>query len=101
MVLLGARPSPVGLFVLATKESFGEVTIGTSRGKVLCKSPFLACQLSVFFAPVRYRVVKIVRFSSEVVLQTTKARGDLIEVIYQEMTPPLQAEEGGHQPKNN
>jgi hypothetical protein len=43
-------------------------TIGTSRGKAGCKSPFLACQLSVFFAPPRHRVVKIARSCSEVVL---------------------------------
>jgi hypothetical protein len=29
-------------------------------------------QLSVFFAPTRYKVVKIARFSSKVVLRTTK-----------------------------
>jgi hypothetical protein len=33
--------------------------------------PFLTHQLSVFFSPARYRVVKIV-CSSSVVLQTTK-----------------------------
>jgi hypothetical protein len=43
-------------------------TIGTSRGKACCKCPYLACQLSVFFPPVRYRVVKIVRSCSEMVL---------------------------------
>jgi hypothetical protein len=40
----------------------------TSRGKAHWKSPFLARQLSVFFAPTRYRVVKITCFSFEVVL---------------------------------
>jgi hypothetical protein len=48
--------------------SADEVTIRTSRGKACYKSPFLARQLSVFFAPTRYRVVKIVHFYSEVVL---------------------------------
>jgi hypothetical protein len=43
--------------------------------------------LSVFFAPTRYRVVKIVCFCSEVVLQTTKptifypVSGPSLEVI--------------------
>jgi hypothetical protein len=31
------------------KESFGEGTIGTSRGKAHCKSLFLARHLSLFF----------------------------------------------------
>jgi hypothetical protein len=52
MVLLGARPTPVGLLLLATKESFIEGAIRTSRGKV-CYTPHLAHQLSVFFAPAR------------------------------------------------
>jgi hypothetical protein len=39
-----------------------------SRGKVCFKSPYLACQLSVVFAPARYKVVKIVHSYSEVVL---------------------------------
>jgi hypothetical protein len=43
-------------------------TIGTSRGKARCKSPFLMCQLSVFFAPARYTVVKITCSCFEVVL---------------------------------
>jgi hypothetical protein len=47
-------------------------TIITSRGKTHCKSPFQACQLSVFFALTRNRVVKTVCSYSEVVLQTTK-----------------------------
>jgi hypothetical protein len=68
MVLPGARPTLVGLFPLAMKESFGDGTIRTSRGKARCKSPFLACQLSVFFAPTRYRVVKSACSYSEVVL---------------------------------
>jgi hypothetical protein len=52
--------------------SVDEETIGTSKGNVHCKSPFLAYQLSVFFALVRYRVVKIAHCSSEVVLRTIK-----------------------------
>jgi hypothetical protein len=42
------------------------------RGKARCKFSFLACQLSVFFTPSRYRVVKIVRSCFKVVMQTTK-----------------------------
>jgi hypothetical protein len=45
-----------------------EATIETSRGKARCKAPNLACQLSVFLAPVRYRVVKTVHSYSKVVL---------------------------------
>jgi hypothetical protein len=52
--------------------STNEGTIKTSRGKARCKSPFLACQLLLFFAPTRYRVVKIARSYSEMALQTTK-----------------------------
>jgi hypothetical protein len=62
----------VGWLPLSTEESFNERTIGTSRGKARCKSPFLACQLSVFFSPARYMVVKIARSCFEVVLQITK-----------------------------
>jgi hypothetical protein len=49
-----------------------EGTIRRSREKVRYKSPFLACQLSMFFAPIRYRVVKIACSCSEMVLQTMK-----------------------------
>jgi hypothetical protein len=42
------------------------------RGKACCRSLFLACQLSVFFALARYRVVNIACSCSMVVLQTTK-----------------------------
>jgi hypothetical protein len=48
--------------------STDEETIRTSRGKARYKSPFLACQLLVFFALTRYRVIKIERSSSEVIL---------------------------------
>jgi hypothetical protein len=72
MVLPRMRPTPVEWFPLATKESFGEGTIGTSRGKTRYKSPFLACQLLVFFVSTRYRGVKIARSCSEAVLRTTK-----------------------------
>jgi hypothetical protein len=74
MVLLGA----------ATKESFGEGTIRTSRGKAHCKSSFLAHQLSVFFAPATYKVVKIMRSSSDVVLRNTKHT-----MIYSSLGPSL------------
>jgi hypothetical protein len=47
-------------------------TIGTFGGKAHCKPPFLVHELSVFFAPARYRVVKITCSSSEEVLRTTK-----------------------------
>jgi hypothetical protein len=47
-------------------------TIRTLREKARCKSPYLAHQLSVFSAPARYRVVKITRSNSEVVLRTIK-----------------------------
>jgi hypothetical protein len=43
-----------------------------SRGKAHCKSPMLVHQLSVFFAPARYRVVKIMCSCFEVVLRTIK-----------------------------
>jgi hypothetical protein len=55
-----------------TTVSFVDVTIGTSRGKAWCKSSFLVRQLSVFFAPARCRVVKIVHSYSKMVLRTTK-----------------------------
>jgi hypothetical protein len=64
-----------------------EGTIGISRGKARCKSPFLARQLLVFFAPARYRVVRISHFYSEMVLQTKKhtmdypGLGPTLEVI--------------------
>jgi hypothetical protein len=41
-------------------------------GKAHYKSSFLACQLSIFFAPERYRVVIITCSYSEVILQTMK-----------------------------
>jgi hypothetical protein len=72
MVLPGARPTPVKWLPLAMNESFGEGTIRTSRGKARWKSPYLARQMSMLFAPARYRVVKIVHSYSEVVLRTTK-----------------------------
>jgi hypothetical protein len=50
-----------------------------SRGVARDKSPFLACQLLMFFAPVRYRVVKIACSYFEVVLRIInyKAQYDL------------------------
>jgi hypothetical protein len=62
MVLPGAKLTPVELLSLVMNQSFGDGSIRT----------FLACQLSVFFALARYRVVKIVCSCSEVVLQTMK-----------------------------
>jgi hypothetical protein len=47
-------------------------TIGMARGEARCKSPFLACQLSVCFALARYRVVKVTFSCSELVLRTMK-----------------------------
>jgi hypothetical protein len=47
-------------------------TSRTSRVKAHCKSSFLAHQLSVFFTPVRYTVVKIVCSYSKMVLRTIK-----------------------------
>jgi hypothetical protein len=67
-VLSGARLRLLGLLLLATKQSFDEGTIKTSTRKACYKSPFLAHQLSVFFVPARYRVVKIARSYSYVVL---------------------------------
>jgi hypothetical protein len=58
--------------LLVATTSGDDGTIKTFRGKAHCKSSFLVCQLLVFFAPVRYNVVKITRSCSEVVLQTTK-----------------------------
>jgi hypothetical protein len=62
-------------------------TIETSREKARCKSPYLASELSVFFAMTRYRVVKIMYSCSEVVLRTIKhtiiypGSGPSLEVI--------------------
>jgi hypothetical protein len=70
MVLPRARPTPVGLLLLAMNESFGAGTIRTFREKARCKSLFLVHQLSVFFTLARYRVVKITCSCSEMVLRT-------------------------------
>jgi hypothetical protein len=73
MAMPGARLTSVGLLLLVmTNESFGDGAIRTSRGKACCKSPFPACQLLVFFAPVRYSVVKNACSYSEVVLRAIK-----------------------------
>jgi hypothetical protein len=50
--------------------SAGDGTIRMSRGKAHYKSPFLARQLLVLFAPRRNRVVRIERSNSEMVLRT-------------------------------
>jgi hypothetical protein len=72
MVLPGAKLTSVGLLLLAMNESFSDGTIRTSRGEACYNSPILACQLSVLFAPARYRVVKIAHSYSELVLCTMK-----------------------------
>jgi hypothetical protein len=60
-----ARCSPSAVMAI---EDDG--TIGMTKGVARCESPLLAHQLSVFFAPTGYRVVKITCSYSEVVLQT-------------------------------
>jgi hypothetical protein len=65
--------------------STDEGTIRTSRQKARYKSPILMHQLLVFSAPARYRVAKIMRSSSKVVLQTTKHI-----VIYTGLGPSLE-----------
>jgi hypothetical protein len=72
MVSQREKPSHVKHSPSVVMVSVNEGTIGTSRGKARYKSPYLACQMSVFFAPARYRVVKITRSSSDVVLRTMK-----------------------------
>jgi hypothetical protein len=49
MVLSEARPTPVGLLSLAMNESFGDGTIGTSRGEARYKYPFLRAIVDVFY----------------------------------------------------
>jgi hypothetical protein len=71
MVSLRARLMLVGLLPLATKENFGEVTIEMYRGKVCCKSPFLAPTVGIFCTGKNW-VVKKVHSSSKVVLRITK-----------------------------
>jgi predicted membrane channel-forming protein YqfA (hemolysin III family) len=87
MVLPRARLTLVVLLLFAMKENFSEGTIATSRGKACYKFLFLACQLLVFFASARYKVVKIAHSCSEMVLRTTKhtmiypGSGPSLEVI--------------------
>jgi hypothetical protein len=71
--------------LLVATTSGDDGTIKTFRGKARYKSPFLVCQLSVFFAPVRYNVAKITRSFSEVVLQTTKQT-----IVYPGSSPSLE-----------
>jgi hypothetical protein len=52
----------------AVTESADDGTIETSRVKARYKSPYQVCQLSMFFAPARYSVVKITCSSFEMVL---------------------------------
>jgi hypothetical protein len=54
------------LSTLTTSEDQG--TIRTSGRKVRCEFTIIVCQLSVFFAPANYGLVKIARCSSEVLL---------------------------------
>jgi hypothetical protein len=54
----------VKCLLLAKMASADEGTIGKSRGKGHCKSPFLAHQLLVFSTPANYGVVKIMHSSS-------------------------------------
>jgi hypothetical protein len=69
-VLPRENPLHVRHPLMAAMVIVDEGTIGTSRGKARYKSSFLARQLSVFFAPARYRVVKIMHSYSEMVLWT-------------------------------
>jgi hypothetical protein len=62
------KPLHVSHSLSAGMMIIDEGTIGMSRGKACCKPSYLVCQLSVFYAPVRYRVVKITHSSSKVVL---------------------------------
>jgi hypothetical protein len=68
MVLLREKPLHIRRSPSTAMASTDEETIRTSRGKACYKSPFLAHQLSVFFALVRYRVVKTAHSSSKVIL---------------------------------
>jgi hypothetical protein len=70
MVLSREKPPHDKSSPLAATVSADDGTTRMSRGKARYKSPFLACQLSVFFAPARFRVVKITCSYSEMVLQT-------------------------------
>jgi hypothetical protein len=72
MVSPGEKPPHVKCSPSVEKTSVDEGTIGTSRGKAHCKSPFLACQLSVFSSPANYGAVKIAHSISEVVLPAMK-----------------------------
>jgi hypothetical protein len=53
MVLSGEKTLHDGHSPSAAMVSADDGTIRMSRGKTHCKSPFLACQLLVFFASVR------------------------------------------------
>jgi hypothetical protein len=67
MVSPGVRLMSVELPPSTMKECFDEVTIKTYKGKARYKSPYLTCQLSVFFILIRYKVVKIACSSFAVV----------------------------------
>jgi hypothetical protein len=66
------KPLHVKHSPLVETVSADEGSIETSREKARCKSLFMARQLSVFFTPTRYMVIKIMCSSSEVVLRTRK-----------------------------
>jgi hypothetical protein len=70
MVSPREKPSRDKCLPPAAVTNTDDGTIRTSRGKARCKSPFQACQWPVFFAPVRYRVVKITCSYSKVVMRT-------------------------------
>jgi hypothetical protein len=70
MFLLREKPPHDMRSLSAATSSADDRTIETSRGKARYKSPFLACQLSVFFIS-KNRVVKNVHSSFEMVLRTT------------------------------
>jgi hypothetical protein len=69
MVSPKEKTSLDGCSLSAATVSADMGTIGPSRGKAGYKFPFLVCQLSVFFALERYRVVTIMCSYSEVVCE--------------------------------
>jgi hypothetical protein len=84
MVSLREKPPHVRHSLSVVMMIVDEGTIRMFKGKARYKSPFLVYQLSVFIALARYRVVKIMCSSSEVVLQTTKHT-----VIYPSSSPSM------------
>jgi hypothetical protein len=107
MVSPRERLTLVKMFPLAMEESFSEVTIRTSRGKACCKSPFLACQLSVFSTLARTgwsrSCVPVPRWSCE--LQSTRCYSPMssglilkMNMCYKWVSRELKSSrgEGGH-----